>query len=186
MQVSVAVLAVVVCFAAAAEEAKSSPSVQSTADRSKRGLVAAPLVASQYVAAAPYVAASPYVAAAPYAAAPYVAAPYAAAPYAAAISSPYAAPYVSSYTSYPYVAKTLASPYTYYPWDTELWDSHKRPAPVQWPLDEVIGNKKKKRRLTIVLKRIKKWITNRWLVNKNWIFNKTFFFLTSNCELCIL
>lgn len=110
-----AVLAAVVCFAAAApatEEVKSSPSTSaqsavSGADRGKRYAVAV----TPYVAAAPY-AAAPYVAT-PYAAAPYVAAPYAAAPYA--IASPHAAPYVSSYTAYPYVAKTLASPYTYYP-----------------------------------------------------------------------
>ncbi|XP_025407272.1 testis-specific gene A8 protein-like [Sipha flava] len=109
-QVSFALLAMVVCFAAAAEEAKPQSATSAT-DRSKRGLIA-PLVASPYVAA-PY-AAAPYVAA-PYAAAPYaVASPYAAAtPYA--IASPYATPYVSSYTSYPYVAKALASPYTYYP-----------------------------------------------------------------------
>lgn len=116
-QVSFAVLAMVVCFAAAAEEAKT-PSAPSAADRSKRGLVA-PLVAAPYVAApyaaAPYAVASPY-AAAPYAAAaPYpVASPYAAAPYA--VASPYASPYVSSYTAYPYVAKTLVSPYAHYPW----------------------------------------------------------------------
>ncbi|XP_060842173.1 uncharacterized protein LOC132922600 isoform X2 [Rhopalosiphum padi] len=104
-QVTFAVLAAVMCFAAAApatEEVKSSPSASaqsgavSDTDRSKRFVAVA----------APYVAA-------PYAAAPYVAAPYAAAPYA--LSSPYASPYVSSYTTYPYVAKTLASPYTYYP-----------------------------------------------------------------------
>ncbi|XP_050053041.1 testis-specific gene A8 protein-like isoform X1 [Aphis gossypii] len=126
-QVTFAVLAAVMCFAAAApatEEVKSSPSTSaqsavSGTDRGKRFVaVAAPYVAATpYAAAAPYVAAAPvaatpYVAAAPYAAAPYVAAPYAAAPYA--VASPYAAPYVSSYTTYPYVAKTLASPYAYF------------------------------------------------------------------------
>ncbi|KAL4121386.1 hypothetical protein QTP88_013909 [Uroleucon formosanum] len=127
-QVTFVVLAAVMCFAAAApatEEVKSSAastsaqSAVSGTDRSKRYVaIAAPYVAASPYAAAPYVAASPYaaapyVAAAPYAAAPYVAAPYATAPYA--IASPHAAPYVSSYTTYPYVAKTLASPYTYYP-----------------------------------------------------------------------
>ncbi|CAI6344919.1 unnamed protein product [Macrosiphum euphorbiae] len=132
-QVTFAVLAAVMCFAAAApatEEVKSSaasPSAQSSVsgtDRSKRYVaIAAPYAAAPYVAAAPYAAApyvaaspyaaAPYVAASPYAAAPYVAAPYAAAPYA--LASTHAAPYVSSYTTYPYVAKTLASPYTYYP-----------------------------------------------------------------------
>ncbi|XP_026809302.1 testis-specific gene A8 protein-like [Rhopalosiphum maidis] len=126
-QVTFAVLAAIMCFAAAApatEEVKSSPSASaqsgavSDTDRSKRFVaVAAPYVAAAPVAAAPYVAAAPVAAtpyvAAPYAAAPYVASPYAAAPYA--LASPYAAPYVSSYTTYPYVAKTLASPYTYYP-----------------------------------------------------------------------
>ncbi|XP_022180389.1 uncharacterized protein LOC111040694 [Myzus persicae] len=117
-QVTFAVLAAVMCFAAAApatEEVKSSSpsSAVSGTDRSKRFVaIAAPYAAAPYVAAAPY-AAAPYVAASPYSAAPYVAAPYAAAPYA--IASPHAAPYVSSYTTYPYVAKTLASPYTYYP-----------------------------------------------------------------------
>lgn len=121
-------LAAVMCFAAAApatEEVKSSSpsSAVSGTDRSKRFVaIAAPYAAAPYVAAAPYAAApyvaapyaaAPYVAASPYSAAPYVAAPYAAAPYA--IASPHAAPYVSSYTTYPYVAKTLASPYTYYP-----------------------------------------------------------------------
>lgn len=97
---SFALLAMAVCFAAAADQVKS----QSATDRSKRGLIA-PLVASPYVAA-------------PYVASPYAAAPYAAVPYAApyAVASPYAAPYVSSYAAYPYVAKTLASPYAYYPW----------------------------------------------------------------------
>lgn len=118
LQVSFALLAMAVCFVAAAEESKPTSSQSVATDRSKRGLVvgAAPLVASPYVAA-PYVAA-PY-AASPYVAAPYAAAPYAvASPYAAAtplaVASPYATPYVSSYTTYPYVAKTLASPYAYY------------------------------------------------------------------------
>lgn len=104
-------LALVVCFVTAAEEAKSS-SVQSEASRSKRGYV----VGSPYAAiATPYAAAAaPYVAS-PYVASPYVAAPYAAAPYA--VAAPYASPYVSSYTAYPYVAKTVAAaPYAYYPW----------------------------------------------------------------------
>lgn len=92
------------CLASAAEQAKPSSTQPAAAgtDRSKRGLLAAPLVASPYAAvAAPY--AAPYVAAAPYAAAPY------------AVAAPYAAPYVSSYSTYPYVARTFASPYAYYP-----------------------------------------------------------------------
>ncbi|CAI6343438.1 unnamed protein product [Macrosiphum euphorbiae] len=67
------------------------------------------IVASPY-AATPYVA-SPY-AASPYVASSYVASPYAAAPYVAS-HHPYGA--VSSYATYPYVAKTFASPYAYYP-----------------------------------------------------------------------
>ncbi|XP_060867792.1 uncharacterized protein LOC132943036 [Metopolophium dirhodum] len=124
-QVSFALLAMVVCFAAA--ETKTPTSAQSAdASRSKRTVVV-PLAASPYVAApyaavspylaAPYAAASPYVAASPYLSARYAATPYAAAaaPYAA-VASPYVSAY-STYSTYPYVAKTLASPYTatYYP-----------------------------------------------------------------------
>jgi len=107
----------VVCFAAA--ETKTPTSAQSAdANRSKRTVVV-PLATSPYVAApyvaAPYAAASPYVAASPYLSARYAATPYVAGPYAA-VASPYVSAY-SAYSTYPYVAKTLASPYTatYYP-----------------------------------------------------------------------
>lgn len=111
LQVSFALLAMIVCFVAAAEEAKSSSvvSTKSANDRSKRGLYYAPAYAPY---AAPYIApyASPY--ASPYAA-PYVA-PYAA-PYAAPYVAPYApytSSYVSSYTTYPY--GYAASPYGFF------------------------------------------------------------------------
>lgn len=128
LQVSFALLAVAMCFVsayAAEQPAKqSSQSAAPTGDRNKRGLYASPYLAAPY-AASPYVAspyvASPYVAS-PYAASPYVASPYVASPYAAA---PYVAshhPYgaVSSYATYPYVAKTFASPYAYYPWEKTM------------------------------------------------------------------
>ncbi|CAH1708910.1 vitelline membrane protein Vm26Ab-like [Aphis gossypii] len=122
-QISFALIAMIVCFVAAAEEAKSastkSVNSKSATDRSKRGLYA-PLVTSPYAPAyaAPYAApyTAPYAAtyAAPYAApyvAPYAApyaAPYVASPYAVA---PYTSSYVSSYGAYPY---GYASPYGFY------------------------------------------------------------------------
>lgn len=121
------VIAVCVVSAYATEESRqSSQSTAATGDRNKRGLYASPYLApygaSPYVAS-PY-AASPYVAS-PYVAPRYVASPYVASPYAASpryVSSPYVSshhPYgaVSSYATYPYVAKTFASPYAYYPWE---------------------------------------------------------------------
>lgn len=115
-QLSLAVIAmVVVCFTAAApvEESKiQSTAAKSATDRSKRGLIA-PLVASPYVAS--YAPTSPYLSA-PYVASPYATATYTAASYAVAPAQyAVASPYVSSYATYPYVAKTFSSPYAYYP-----------------------------------------------------------------------
>lgn len=130
-QVCLAVLATIVCVAAAAGEAKPSSSTKSTAaaDRSKRGLYG-PLITSPYAPAyaAPFTA--PYVApyASPYAA-PYVspyAASYAAAPYAVA-------PYTSSYYgAYPY---GYASPYGFFWRDTARPESCMLPGPVTAPRD---------------------------------------------------
>lgn len=103
-----ALLAVVVCFVTASpveQSAKQSAQPAAAAgDRNKRGLYASPYLASPYVA-------SPYVAS-PYVASPYVASPYVASPYVVS-HHPYGA--VSSYATYPYVAKTFSSPYAYYP-----------------------------------------------------------------------
>lgn len=111
--------AIFVCFVSAnpAEQSAKQPANPAAAgDRNKRGLYASPYLASPYVAspyvASPYVA-SPYVASRYIAASPYVSSPYVASPYVAS-HYPYGA--VSSYATYPYVAKTFSSPYAYYPW----------------------------------------------------------------------
>lgn len=104
----------IVCSIAAAEETKSIAagdvkSSSTNSDRSKRGLYATSLVASPYAPAyaAPY--AAPYVA--PYTT-PYVA-PYTA-PYVAPYTAPYAAPYAAPYTvAAPYVPSYSAYPYGY-------------------------------------------------------------------------